>query len=276
MAERKATVKSLVVHGLGKKLHRSGDVVKETDFQPAGKFDKLIKSGHLIEATDVAAVPTIESEKLKAKKNSDKGAATIAAELRADAIKKANEIFVSVTDGMTTEEILQMIAEKEKHDATVAAEKEAAAEARAAAILKATELGIDTTDEMSTEDILSAITVKESEARVNAVNAATELGVEVTDEMTVDQILEANTAKEKANAELAKANAAKEEFEAAKKACDEYKGGKSFVNAKNETKQVNSPGDITVKELVKELEAAKLEFDHIAPKVVLFAKWIAL
>ena len=276
MAGRKATVKSLVVHGIGKKLHRSGEVVTEESFQPAGKFDQLIKEGHLIEVTEGAAVPTFESAKAAAKTNIGKGAATIAAEERAAAIEKAKGMFVEMTDTMSTADILSLIAQKEQQDAEIAAENAAAAEARANALSAATEAGVETTDEMSTEDILSAIESKKSEARNNAVSAVIEAGIEVSDEMSVEQILDAIATKEKEKAAEEKANADKAEFEAAKIAADEYKGGKTFVNAKGETKTVNAQADITVKELVKELEDAKLEFNHIAPKVVLFAKWIAL
>ncbi len=45
---RKFQVKSLSVSGLGKKIFRCGQIVKETDFPP-GNADILVKERHLIE-----------------------------------------------------------------------------------------------------------------------------------------------------------------------------------------------------------------------------------
>jgi hypothetical protein len=44
-------VKALTVSGLGKKIHRSGDVVTEKDF-PQGRAKELVKSGFLEEITN--------------------------------------------------------------------------------------------------------------------------------------------------------------------------------------------------------------------------------
>lgn len=41
-------VKSLTVSGIGKKIHRNGDVVSDTDF-PNGRAKELVKGGFLVE-----------------------------------------------------------------------------------------------------------------------------------------------------------------------------------------------------------------------------------
>lgn len=189
---RKATVKSLVVHGLGKKIYRSGDVVFESNF-PTGNFDKLIKENHLLLAsgqTEVNAGKSFESELEKAKAQ---------AKLEKEAEEKAAADLLAAAGG-----------------------GDAGAAEKVAADLKEKE-------------------EKEAAEKV---------------------------AQDKASAE--------KEFEEAKLAVEAYKGGKKFTNSKNVEVTVSSPADITVKELIKELESAELEFNHIAPKVVLFSKWIAL
>lgn len=279
---RKATVKILVVQGIGKKIFRLGDTVKETDFQPKGKFDELIKEGRIQEAVSVPGVPTIESEVEKAKKAAAEKLAgetttdeTAKKEAHENARKEAIELGIEPGE-LSTEQLLHEIEAKksEKAAATIAAEE------KEKAINEALELEIEVSDSNTTEEIISLIAGKKAEARDNAINEALELEISISDEMSTEQIIEAVNAKKEADATAAaaeaKANAEKEELESSKIAAEAYKGGKSFVNAKGETKVVNVQADITVKELVKELESAKIEFNHIAPKVVLFAKWIAL
>jgi GTPase SAR1 family protein len=44
-------VKALTVSGLGKKIHRNGDVVTEKDF-PQGRVKELVNSGFLVEVSE--------------------------------------------------------------------------------------------------------------------------------------------------------------------------------------------------------------------------------
>ena len=84
---RSAKVKALAVSGINKKVYRSGDVVKEVNFE-RDQFDKYLKSGHL----ELEKPPTVESIKKElAKANSKTEVDAIIEGDKRDSVKKAGE-----------------------------------------------------------------------------------------------------------------------------------------------------------------------------------------
>lgn len=106
--KRFGTVKPLYLSGKGKKMFRAGDKVTPEMF-PAGQFDERVKSGHIIEAKPQVVEPTIESEMektIKAHAEAEKTA-------REEAVNKAVELGIEVTDDMDSEAINFKVLEKE-------------------------------------------------------------------------------------------------------------------------------------------------------------------